>query len=116
MDKHLIFPAVADVNNEPRTMKQGTLMPELNDTLSRLVYMPPQHELTKEFLKNFYHVDTYKKDNGSYRLQGHIYFNDMPIELPKWMENAIDNTELAIVDDKILLQVWSVVIPRELPF
>jgi len=116
MDKHIIFPAVADANDGQRSMKQGIVMPELNNTLSKMILNLKQRELTKEFLKDFYHVDTYKKANGDWRLQGHIYFDDMPIELPKWMDEAVDNTELAIVHGRVLLEVWNVIIPLDLPF
>jgi hypothetical protein len=100
------------------TMKQGELLLDLNQVI--VEFKVCQTTELKNFLDEFYHVDTYFKEesldnaNACYRVQGHISFNDMPLYIPKeFTESQFDMVEK---HGELVFEVWAMNIYKELPF
>ena len=97
------------------TMKEGVLSPELNNKIVKLLLLE-EKDRTSKLLEKFYYVDTYWISDKKVRIQGYINFIDVPDNLPTWFGEAVENTKIVFKDNKVLFEVWGVIITQELPF
>jgi hypothetical protein len=102
----------------PFTMREGVLNTELSLEIVKWIALypnDPKWDNLKQVMNNMHHVNTYyDKESEAYRTQGYINIKDLPDEIPEQLTDSTSN--LAIKNNSIVVEVWSMWLRMELPF
>ena len=99
-----------------RIMCEGIKNPALNTKIAMQFINTWDIDELEEFLKDFYHTDTvFRPGPRAYRLQGYFFTKDLPEHIPDHFVAHAD-CEIKVDGDKPVIEVWTYVVPHELPF
>ena len=100
-----------DLNlHESSSMKLGKVIANFSDTCGLYI----AKDDLKTILNTMHHVDSYKKSEDIWRVQGWCYLSELPNTIPDELCESVK--ELQIRDGNPILEIWSMLITNNYPF